>query len=318
MLDVYVEGEVHRVSPEAPVPVVRFTSERAVPGGAANVAANIASLGATVSLVGVASRDRAFAQLSEQLQRAGRVDLSATVFDDSRGTTTKTRVLGRRQQIARIDRETLGAVAPEIETQLIERACVAIDGCDIVVFSDYDKGVLTDVVLQRTLAYAQAVGKRVLVDPKRRDLSAYRGASIITPNRSELTLATGRPCETDEEAEEAARLAREICGADVLLTRSEKGMSYFGRSADPIHFATIAREVFDVSGAGDTVVAVLGAALAAGFPLAEAMKASNHAAGSWWPRSALPRCRARNCSWRWTAEPMPSTSRTAAWSRWTS
>jgi len=279
MLDVYIEGEVHRVSPEAPVPVVRLTSERAVPGGAANVAANIASLGGAVTLVGVAGRDSAFAQLSEQLQRAGRVDLSTTVFDDSRGTTTKTRLLGHRQQIARIDRETLRPVAPEIETQLIERACAAIDGCDIVILSDYGKGVLTDMVLQRTLAYAQAVGKRVLVDPKRRDLSAYRGASIITPNRAELALATGQPCETDEEAEEAARLAHEICGADVLLTRSEKGMSYFARSGDPIHLATIAREVFDVSGAGDTVVAVLGAALAAGFPLAEAMNASNHAAG---------------------------------------
>lgn len=279
MLDVYIEGEVHRVSPEAPVPVVRLTSERAVPGGAANVAANIASLGGTVTLVGVAGRDSAFAQLSEELQRVGRVDLSTTVFDDSRGTTTKTRLLGHRQQIARIDRETLRPIAPEIETQLIERACTAIDGCDIVILSDYGKGVLTDMVLQRTLAYAQAVGKRVLVDPKRRDLSAYRGASIITPNRAELALATGRPCETDEEAEEAARLAHEICGADVLLTRSEKGMSYFARSGESLHFATIAREVFDVSGAGDTVVAVLGAALAAGFPLVEAMKASNHAAG---------------------------------------
>ncbi|MGF6226880.1 D-beta-D-heptose 7-phosphate kinase/D-beta-D-heptose 1-phosphate adenosyltransferase [Inquilinus ginsengisoli] len=279
MLDVYIEGEVHRVSPEAPVPVVRLTSERVVPGGAANVAANIASLGGTVTLVGVAGRDSAFAQLSEELQRVGRVDLSTTVFDDSRGTTTKTRLLGHRQQIARIDRETLRPIAPEIETQLIERACTAIDGCDIVILSDYGKGVLTDLVLQRTLAYAQAVGKRVLVDPKRRDLSAYRGASIITPNRAELALATGRPCETDEEAEEAARLAHEICGADVLLTRSEKGMSYFARSGDSLHFATIAREVFDVSGAGDTVVAVLGAALAAGFPLVEAMKASNHAAG---------------------------------------
>jgi D-beta-D-heptose 7-phosphate kinase / D-beta-D-heptose 1-phosphate adenosyltransferase len=279
MLDVYIEGEVHRVSPEAPVPVVRLTSERAVPGGAANVAANIASLGGTVTLVGVAGRDSAFAQLSEELQRVGRVDLSTTVFDDSRGTTTKTRLLGHRQQIARIDRETLRPIAPEIETQLIERACTAIDGCDIVILSDYGKGVLTDKVLQRTLAYAQAVGKRVLVDPKRRDLSAYRGASIITPNRAELALATGQPCETDEEAEEAARLAHEICGADVLLTRSEKGMSYFARSGDSLHFATIAREVFDVSGAGDTVVAVLGAALAAGFPLVEAMKASNHAAG---------------------------------------
>jgi D-beta-D-heptose 7-phosphate kinase/D-beta-D-heptose 1-phosphate adenosyltransferase len=279
MLDVYIEGEVHRVSPEAPVPVVRLTSERAVPGGAANVAANIASLGGTVTLVGVAGRDSAFAQLSEELQRVGRVDLATTVFDDSRGTTTKTRLLGHRQQIARIDRETLRPIAPEIETQLIERACAAIDGCDIVILSDYGKGVLTDLVLQRTLAYAQAVGKRVLVDPKRRDLSAYRGASIITPNRAELALATGQPCETDEEAEEAARLAHEICGADVLLTRSEKGMSYFARSGDSLHFATIAREVFDVSGAGDTVVAVLGAALAAGFPLVEAMKASNHAAG---------------------------------------
>lgn len=279
ILDVYIEGEVHRVSPEAPVPVVRQLSERDLPGGAANVAANIAALGTAVSLVGVAGRDEGFARLAEQIRRAGKVDMSAVVLDGSRGTTVKTRVLGRHQQIARIDREDAAPVAAEIESALIDRACAAIDACDIVVLSDYGKGVLTDAVLRATLAHARAAGKRVLADPKRRDLSAYRGASIITPNRAELALSTGRPCETDEEAEAAARLAHEISGADVLLTRSEKGMSYFPRRGDPIHLATVAREVFDVTGAGDTVVAVLGAALAARFPLPEAMKAANHAAG---------------------------------------
>lgn len=279
MLDVYVEGQVHRVSPEAPVPVVRLTSERAVPGGAANVAANLAALGVTVSLAGVAGRDEGFARLTELLQQTGRVDLSATVLDNARGTTTKTRLLGHRQQIARIDRESLEPLAPETETALIERVCRTIDDCDIVILSDYGKGVLNDTVLRQSLAHARAAGKTVLVDPKRRDFSIYRGASIITPNRAELAQATGRSCETDEDAAEAARIARQSCGADVLLTRSEKGMSYFSETADPIHLATVAREVFDVSGAGDTVVAVLGAALAAGFPLLEAMRASNHAAG---------------------------------------
>lgn len=279
MLDIYIQGEVTRVSPEAPVPIVKRVSERAVPGGAANVAANIAALGATVHLVGVANRDDGFARLTDSLRQFRGIDLSRVVIDETRSTITKTRIIGQHQQIVRVDSEDTSPFATRIEDALVEAAKAAMDTCDLVIYSDYGKGVLSDRVLEETISYARAADKVVLVDPKRRDLSAYEGASVITPNRQELTVATGLACESDEEAEAAARVAMNICGADVLLTRSEKGMSYFGRDITPIHLATVAREVFDVSGAGDTVVAVLGVALASGLPIIEAMRAANHAAG---------------------------------------
>ncbi len=145
--------------------------------------------------------------------------------------------------------------------------------------SDYGKGVVSDRLLAAVFAAAAAAGRRVIVDPKRRDLAAYRGAAVVTPNRAELALATGHPCETDADARAAAAIAAEMCGADILLTRSEKGMSYFPAGGEPIHLPTVAREVFDVSGAGDTVVGTLALCLAAGLPVAEAMRAANHAAG---------------------------------------
>ena len=279
MLDVYLEGEVERISPEAPVPVVRLLSERAVAGGAANVAANVAHLGGRVDLVGVAGADEAFATLSGLLVRHGGVALDRIVTDPTAVTTRKTRVLGHKQQIARIDQERRGPLPADIDAALAERAAAAACAADIAIVSDYGKGAVSDRVLAAVMAAAAAGGVRVVVDPKRRDLAAYRGAAIITPNRAELTLATGQSCETDDDARHAAAIASEQSGADVLLTRSEKGMSYFPVRGEPIHLPTVAREVFDVSGAGDTVVGVLALCLAAGLPIAEAMRAANHAAG---------------------------------------
>ena len=279
MLDIYVQGDVERISPEAPVPVLRLTSERATPGGAANVAANIAALGGAARLVGLAGGDAGFQRLRGLLDAIGRIDLSGTVLDAARATTTKTRVVGHRQQIVRIDRESVEPVPAALEDALIEAGRAAIDASDLVIVSDYGKGVFSDRVLAATLGHARTSAKRVIVDPKRRDLSAYRGATIITPNQAELSLATGLPCRSDAEAERAAREARDVCGADILLTRSEKGMSYFPFEGATIHLPTVAREVFDVSGAGDTVVAAIGLALAAGHPLQEAMRIANHAAG---------------------------------------
>ena len=279
MLDVYIQGGVDRISPEAPVPVVHQISERVVAGGAANVAANVAALGASVRLVGLAGQDTDFARLAAELDRCGKIDLLGVVVTPLRRTTTKTRILGHQQQITRLDREDRGAIPIEIEDELIVRAVAAIRACDLVIFSDYGKGVLSDAVLRASLAYAKQEQKPTIVDPKRRDLTAYRGVSLITPNRAELALATGKPCDTDDEVVAAGKVAQEMSGADVLVTRSEKGMSLLPRERDPTHLSTVARQVFDVSGAGDTVVAVLGAALAAGFSLVEAMKAANHAAG---------------------------------------
>ncbi len=279
MLDVYLQGEVERISPEAPVPVVRLSSERAVPGGAANVAANVAHLGGRVCLVGVAGRDDAHATLARLLDAHGGIDRSGIVLAEDYPTVRKTRLMGHHQQIARIDQERREPPPAEVQDEVIRNAVVALDACDVAILSDYGKGALTERVLTAVLAHAAATAKRVVVDPKKRDLGAYKGASLLTPNRHELALATGRPCETDAEVGEAAAVAHRLSGADVLLTRSEKGMSYFPVAGEPIHLPTVAREVFDVSGAGDTVVAVLALSFAVGLSVPDAMKAANHAAG---------------------------------------
>ena len=279
MLDAYLHGGVTRISPEAPVPVIKWKSEKAVAGGAGNVAANIASLGATVALVGVCGADPDREQLLALLRAAGRIDVDGVITDKSRRTIKKIRVVGQAQQMLRIDHEDDGPISDDVERRLIAKAIEAIEGGDIVVLSDYAKGVLNDRVIAACVARARQAGKTLIVDPKRRDLKDYRGATILTPNRAELTMATGMPCETDEEAEEAAHRVREATGADVLLTRSEKGMSFFPAKGEAIHLPTMAKSVFDVSGAGDTVVALIAVGLAAGLPMIEAMKIANHAAG---------------------------------------
>ena len=181
--------------------------------------------------------------------------------------------------MSEIDYEDTHPLSPTIEFEVIGRAKDAIRNCDVAVLSDYGKGVLSDAVLRELIAYANELGKTTIVDPKRRDLSAYRGATLVTPNRSELTMATGLPCETDADAELAAKTAQAVFGGDILLTRAERGMSLFSRSAPPMHIPTVAQEVFDVSGAGDTVVGVLAAMLAAGVEMGEAVRVANHAAG---------------------------------------
>ena len=279
MLDAYLHGGVTRISPEAPVPVIKWKSEKAVAGGAGNVAANIASLGASVVLVGVCGADTDREQLLALLRAAGKIDVDGVIADRSRRTTKKIRVVGQAQQMLRIDQEDDRPLEDDIERALIAKAIKAIGAADIVVMSDYGKGVLGDRVIATCVARAREVGKTLIVDPKRRELADYRGATILTPNRAELTLATGMPCETDEQAEAAARRVRETTGADVLLTRSEKGMSFFPAQGDAIHLPTMAKSVFDVSGAGDTVVALIAVGLAAGLPMIEAMKIANHAAG---------------------------------------
>lgn len=279
MLDSYMTGEVTRISPEAPVPVMRVTAERSVPGGAANVAANLATLGLQVGLVGLAGQDAARDELVHALRQFGDVNCSGVIAAPGRRTTRKLRVIGAHQQIVRVDHEDVGECDELTGERFGRAAAEAIDAADVVILSDYGKGVCSERMLKEAIGHARAAGKTVLVDPKRKELSAYRGATIITPNRKELTDATGLPCETDEEALEAARAAQAQCGAAILLTRSEKGMSLFPLDGPPIHLATVAQDVFDVSGAGDTVVAVLAAAIAADMPLVEGMRLANHAAG---------------------------------------
>jgi D-beta-D-heptose 7-phosphate kinase/D-beta-D-heptose 1-phosphate adenosyltransferase len=279
MLDHHVYGRVSRISDEAPVPVLHVRDERRSLGGAANVAANAASLGAQVRLVGLIGADAAGGQLVDLLETQFPSVEPRLFIDPERPTVTKTRYLGGQQQIVRVDREITTPAPWKLEQELIEEAREALASANVIVLSDYGKGVLTDAVLAAVFEAAARFGAPVVVDPKRMRFADYRGAAYITPNRKELTLATGLACDTEEEAAAAAARAIADCGAAILLTRSEKGMSLFAEGLAPIHLAAEAREVFDVSGAGDTVVAALAAGLSAGLPAAQAMRAANAAAG---------------------------------------
>lgn len=279
MLDCYLHGEVQRISPEAPVPVVQGREERRFPGGAANVVANLATLGAPVHVVGVVGDDETGGALAASLDCFGRVSRTGIVLDPTRPTTRKLRIVGAHQQVVRIDFESDDQIGGRVEAAVMAAVEQAISASRIVVISDYGKGVLTDRVLTHAFATARRQGKLVLVDPKRRDWTAYRGASIITPNRRELAAATGVECNNDEQAVEAAREAQRRCGANVLLTKSERGMTYYDQDGTVVEATAVARDVFDVSGAGDTVIAVLAAALAADVDLADAIKTANVAAG---------------------------------------
>ena len=278
MVDEYLDGHVERISPEAPVPVVRGGPTRSVAGGAANAAANVAALGAHATLVGLVGPDGpdVFGRL---MKPHGRVEVGGLVVDAGRRTTRKTRVICQRQQLVRLDSEDLHPLSESVEAELCAAAAAAAAECDIVVLSDYGKGVLTDRVLRAAIGAAKAAGRRVIVDPKRPDFSAYSGADIVTPNSAELSRAAGLPTETDAQVERAAHKIADHFGGALLVTRSEQGMSFFDGHRPPLHVPTVAREVFDVSGAGDTVVATLSAALAAGFDIAEAILLANHAAG---------------------------------------
>lgn len=278
-LDRYVYGDVARISPEAPVPVLHVRSARASPGCAANVAANIAALGGHATLVGVVGSDTEAAQLAQSVQNHGAAVKLMMVTDSSRPTTVKTRFVASGQQVVRADHEETRPIGPQVEEHLIDTYATALKSCQAVILSDYNKGALTDQILRQAIARAAAADKPVLVDPKRQQLAAYRGATLLKPNRAELRAATGMPCDTDEDAQRAAEVAIAATGAMVLLTRAEQGISLFRAGAEPVHQPTYAREVFDVSGAGDTVAAVLGIAIAQRFEMVEAMRLANAAAG---------------------------------------
>jgi D-beta-D-heptose 7-phosphate kinase/D-beta-D-heptose 1-phosphate adenosyltransferase len=281
MIDRFIVGRVTRISPEAPVPVVRFQAEHARLGGAANVAHNIAALGGRVSLVGVVGRDAAASTLREHLAAAG-VDADGLVEDAGRPTTEKVRlVTERNQQVARVDYEHDGDVAGAIERAMVDRIRRLGAGVKALLASDYLKGAITRPVVEALVALKQAGAPPLplIVDPKIPHLSSYRGATLVTPNHQEAETATHRRIRTDEEARDAAGDFRASVGCEgVLITRGEHGMWLSHPDAEgPI--PAVAREVSDVTGAGDTVVATLALALAAGATMAEAAVLANHAAG---------------------------------------
>jgi D-beta-D-heptose 7-phosphate kinase/D-beta-D-heptose 1-phosphate adenosyltransferase len=279
MLDRFVYGAVDRVSPEAPIPVLRIERESAMLGGAGNVAANVMGLGAACRFVSVIGDDGAGAELRQLVARELGGD-GGMVAQPGRQTTVKTRFIGGRQQLLRADAETVAPIAAGSANLVSGMVRDALHDVGAVILSDYGKGVLTDTLLARVIAVARTAGLPVVVDPKGSDYRRYKGASIVTPNRKELMEATGMPADTDEQVTDACRRIIETCGIDaVLATRSERGMSVVTKDGLVAHLPAEAREVFDVSGAGDTVVATLTAALSAGVPLDDAARLANLAAG---------------------------------------
>ena len=271
MLDRYWFGEVNRISPEAPVPVVKVERSEERLGGAANVARNAAAVGAKTALLSVVGDDDAGRSLSRMLAE-GEIDAGLHV-DRSIDTTVKLRVIGRQQQLLRIDFETtpsheiLQAKLAEFESRVAE--------ADVVILSDYGKGGLTHIA--EMIRLARAAGKPVLVDPKGDDYAKYAGATVITPNRSELRDVVGRWSSEEELFTKAQKLRAELGLEALLVTRSEEGMTLFSEG-ETHHQAAQAREVFDVSGAGDTVIATLAVMLAAGADWDEAIRTANIAA----------------------------------------
>jgi D-beta-D-heptose 7-phosphate kinase/D-beta-D-heptose 1-phosphate adenosyltransferase len=279
MLDVGIFGEVERVSPEAPVPVVRVTHETATLGGAANVARNLAALGAAALPCGVVGRDEGGRRLLA-LAREGGLPTEGVVESSSRPTTVKTRVLSRRQQMLRIDRETDRGLDAEEERALIGRVRDLWGEARALIISDYDKGAVTPGLLDHILPAARERGLPVAVDPKIRNFPRYRPITAITPNRHEAARALKVPVQSEAEVEAAGRAIQERLGhPTVLLTLGEGGVAVFEPSGGLTRIPACAREVFDVSGAGDTVVAALALGLAAGASPVEAAALANAAAG---------------------------------------
>jgi len=272
MLDRYLFGDVERISPEAPVPVVRVTREEERLGGAANVALNAKSLGPSVTLITVVGDDEPARKLQQLLNERGVASILGR--DPKLYTCVKLRIIGRAQQLVRVDfenqpdHEILGEMLADFAREVVKH--------DAVLFSDYGKGGLAHI--PRMIEQARAAGKPVLVDPKGSDYTRYAGATVVTPNRSELAQVIG-PWQSENQLQERAQKLRESLRWDaLLLTRSEEGMSLFD-AAGHIQVQAQAREVFDVTGAGDTVIATMAAMLACGMPLREAMPIANRAGG---------------------------------------
>lgn len=276
MLDVYLIGVVERISPEAPVPVVRLDGERSAVGGAGNVAANVRALGARCDLVGCVGADESGARLLRELESLG-VGIDGVVEARDRPTTVKTRVLARRQQVVRYDREADADVEPQVAQELAARIDRLAERCDVLVMEDYNKGVLVPVVIQAVLDWGTELGRPTVVDPKRRRFFDYAGAFLFKPNAHELADALGAPVHPeDPEWMEATR--RRLQCEHLLVTLGEHGMVLRSGNGDYMRVPAVAQSVYDVSGAGDTVTAAVAVALATGATPEEAAVFANYAA----------------------------------------
>ncbi len=279
MLDRFVYGSVERISPEAPIPVVNVERYLNMPGGAANVARNVAAMGARVILLGVVGEDMGAQDLRAQLASSPTID-ARLIADSSRPTSVKTRYVADGQQVMRADQESRAALPAGVERSLLDEFSVALRDASVIVLSDYAKGVLSDSVTRAAIDIARSAGKTIIVDPKAKDLTRYQGATILTPNRLELQQACGQECITHEQVVDGARriLEQRVCDV-MIVTRGKDGMSVIQAEGSAVHLPTAARQVFDVSGAGDTVVAAISLGVAVGAEVGDAAALANIAAG---------------------------------------
>ena len=280
ILDEFIWGTVDRISPEAPVPVVWMERESAMPGGAANVASNVRALGGQVRLTGLIGSDAGGERLRRELESRG-ISTEEILMDSSRPTTTKTRVIAHRQQVVRIDREKTHGIRVPLLKRLIAVAQQAIPKVDGVIIEDYGKGLISPALLKPVVGLAKRWAKVITVDPKEEHFSYYRGVTALTPNKSEAALAAKVPISDERSLLAAGKKILKTLRPEVLLiTRGEEGMSLFYQEGNgPVRIPTVAREVFDVSGAGDTVIAAFTLAKAAGASFLEAAVLANAAAG---------------------------------------
>src|SRR5438874_3378803 len=280
MLDEFIWGDVSRISPEAPVPVVDIKRESTHLGVAANVLANLLALGANACVIGVIGQDFAGERIRSSVREKSALQTDdLLIADNKRPTTIKTRIIAHNQMVVRADREHRGAINGNVESQVVDVARRAIANADALVISDYDKGVITPRILSEVLPLAYDK-MPVLIDPKMRNFDSYRPATLLTPNHYEALRVTNLEEDSDETLSSAARSIRQRLACDaVLITRGEHGMILLEGENDPVFVKTTVREVFDVTGAGDTVIATLAVALAVGASMTEAAVLANHAAG---------------------------------------
>lgn len=276
MIDHYLWGGCERISPEAPVQVVDITRETTVLGGAGNVINNLVALGAKVSVSGVIGDDENGKELLSMLGIIG-VGTDGLIRQVGRKTSKKSRIIASNQQILRYDKESKDSIAPESEKSVVSYVESVVKECDIVIISDYGKGVITDAVASGVIAAAKSAGKKVLVDPKGKDYRKYRGAYLLTPNKKEASEATGIAINDDASLKQALLNLKETCALECsMITLSEDGIAIYDDSMR--RFPTVAKEVFDVTGAGDTVIASLSFALSSGLSIDDAAPFANHAA----------------------------------------
>ena len=278
ILDRYWWGEASRLSPEAPVPVLLKRRVTALPGGAANAAANAAALGARVELMGVVGEDGEAQELRRALAERA-IDAGALISSPDRPTTTKTRLIAEHQQLLRVDEEDTSAISAAVAERVLAGFRERVRAADAVIVSDYAKGLLTNDLLSELLAEAKRAGKPVFIDPKGHDALRYRGAAFLKPNRLELGILVKRPVKNHTDTLSAGRELRDMLGGtNLLVTEAADGMSYFGVAGEEYHVTSQTRQVFDITGAGDTVIASFALAIAAGAPVPDAMRIASIAA----------------------------------------